>query len=352
MLLGLALVAAAAAAEGSPAIPETDRIRLAEGFRLARDIGDRFWPGWSEAPFAVLLVTPEHEFLMRHPYPTGDFTPAGEDERLGGRVWVRPRRFPTEFLATFPAVAGVPTVVIGQAQNTAAATSTRWVITLLHEHFHQLQDSHPGHYEAVAALDLARGDTTGMWMLDFPFPYDRPEVVAGFSALARGLGAALSASEGADLERTFASYLDARVRFRALLDPAEARYFDFQLWKEGISRYTEARLAELAATQYQPSPAFSALDDFRPFAEVAAAIRDGIDRELSSVDLAAARRTVVYNFGAAEGLLLDRVRPGWRERYFGGGLTLERHFAGIGAAPAAAMRRDRSAPSDPPGGVK
>jgi hypothetical protein len=32
--------------------------------------------------------------------------------------------------------------------------------------------------------------------------------------------------------------------------------------------------------------------------------------------LGESKREVVYSFGAAEGLLLDQIKPGWRKRYF------------------------------------
>src|SRR6266404_291932 len=128
-----------------PRLADTDRVRLAEAFRLAEAIGNRVWPGWDKAPFAVLLITPEHEFLVRHPKPSSDFALIGEDPVLKGKVWFRKREHSTHFLATWPAVGGVPTIVIGQAENTTSRTSSSWVITLLHEHFHQLQYSKP-HY--------------------------------------------------------------------------------------------------------------------------------------------------------------------------------------------------------------
>ena len=56
------------------------------------------------------------------------------------------------FLATFPAVGGVSTVVIGQAENTFKKTSVPWVVTILHEHFHQLQMSQPTYYKEVDAI--------------------------------------------------------------------------------------------------------------------------------------------------------------------------------------------------------
>lgn len=90
-----------------------DRARLAEAFRLAEELGDEVWPGWSEAPFPVLLVTPERELLVRHPEPPAGFTRVGHDSTLGADVYSRPRVFPAGLLATFPIGGPLPVVVIG-----------------------------------------------------------------------------------------------------------------------------------------------------------------------------------------------------------------------------------------------
>ena len=50
------------------------------------------------------------------------------------------------------------------------------MLTVLHEHFHQLQQSQPGYFQGVEALGLSGGDQTGMWMLNYPFPYKTPAV--------------------------------------------------------------------------------------------------------------------------------------------------------------------------------
>src|SRR5581483_353419 len=91
-------------AEAPPALADADRIRIAEAFRLAEAIGNRVWPEWDKAPFAILLVTPQYEFLIRHPKPSDDFTLIGEDAVLKHKVWYRKRMFSTKLLATFPAV--------------------------------------------------------------------------------------------------------------------------------------------------------------------------------------------------------------------------------------------------------
>src|SRR5437764_6812404 len=45
IILGLMVLAPAADAQ-APAIPDVDRVRIAEAFRLADARGDRVWPGW------------------------------------------------------------------------------------------------------------------------------------------------------------------------------------------------------------------------------------------------------------------------------------------------------------------
>jgi hypothetical protein len=301
--------------KSQPTLPAVDRTRLAEAFRLADQIGDRIWAGWSKAPFAVLLVTPDVEFLIRHPRPSADFTKLGYDALLKSDVYYRKRTMSQIFLATFPAVGGTSTIVVGQAENTYVKTSTPWVITLLHEHFHQLQDSRRGYYADVNSLNLSHGDQTGMWMLNYAFPYDRKAVQDQFLLVSRLLADAIRAGRS-ERKVKVRAFLDARQKFQALLAPDDYKYFAFEFWKEGIARYTEYQVARLAASEFHVSKEFRALKDYRSLADVARTTYEGIFRELLTQQLAESKREVVYSFGAAEGLLLDKIRPRWRKRYF------------------------------------
>ncbi len=325
---GLAILAASALGAAGPAespaprIPEADRIRLAEAFRLAAAVGDGIWPGWAAVPFAVVLVTPETEFFVRHGSPPPNARPIGWDALLGSEVYTRPRSFQTGFLATFP-IEGISTVVVGQLEKTAATSPTDWVVSLLHEHFHQLQEARPGFYAKVGALGLSRGDETGMWMLDFPFPYDSPPVAKAYGAAAEALRSALG---GADA----AAFLAARARFRGTVAGDDLKYFDFQLWKEGVARYTQVRVARFASdpARYSPSPAFAAQPGYRvvTYSALARELEETILDELATQTLAEARRVVVYPYGAGEALLLDRLRPCWRDQYFANMFTLAGAF--------------------------
>lgn len=323
-------------ASEKPSIPEADRVRLAEAFRLGEAVGDHVWPGWSEVPFAVLLVTPDYEFLLRHPKPSEDFASLGYNPVLKCEVFFRKRTFPLRLLATFPAIRGsaLSTIVVGQAENTEAKTSTPWVVTLFHEHFHQLQNAQPNYFADTRALGLARGDETGMWMLNYAFPYDKSEVQERYSALKRLLADALSARTKEERASKLAAYLGARREFQQSLKTDDYKYLSFQLWQEGIARYTEYRVAQFAAEHYRPTKEFRALKDYEPFSKLAEELRAGIFSQLQSSQLGEAKRLVVYPFGAAEGLLLDAARPSWRRRYFVDKFDLGKYYEATGKQTA------------------
>lgn len=315
----LALIAAAipgagpAAAQAPGPLAHSDRVRLAEVRRLARSIGERLWPGWRQPPLAVLLVTDSAEFLVGHPRPSGDFSPLGYDKSLGQEVWTRPARFSPTLLATFPAVAGVPTIVVGTAERTGRS-STGWVLTLLHEHFHQEQYSRPGYYDGVARLGLARGDTTGRWMLEYPFPYDSLPVQQAMRGLGRALHAVLGLGPN-DRARTLSGIARARDALRTALAPDDYRYLEFQLWQEGVARYFEYAVARAAAELGSPSAEFASLPDHEPYVRAAERIRRDLMRELMALEPGRDRRVAFYALGAGLALLLEETRPDWKLDY-------------------------------------
>jgi hypothetical protein len=322
----LLLVQSVRAQDRKPNLNDVDRTRLAEAFKLAETFGDQVWKDWNKTPFAVLLVTPEYEFLIRHPKPSKDFTLVGYDSLLQSNVYFRKRKFSTKLLATFPAVGAVSTIVVGQAENTDAKTSTPWVVTLLHEHFHQLQDAQPNSYAETESLNLSRGDQTGMWMLNYAFPYDSPEIKQQFSVMSRLLADALQATKRSEFSTKLSAYLNARRQLQKMLQPDDYKYLSFQLWKEGIARYTECRIATMAARAYKPSGEFRALKDFTSFESVRQAIMSRTLRELITLDLESYKRVAFYPLGAGEGLLLDRANPKWQSHYFVEKFYLEKYF--------------------------
>jgi hypothetical protein len=319
----LPLVRQDSAPRHTASLPEEDRIRVAEAFRLADSVQDKLWPGWSKAPFGLMLITNEYEYLIRHPHATNNFDTLGFDPLLRTRVLFRKRLFPTNLLATFPAINDIPTIVVGQAANTGVSSSTAWILTILHEHFHQYQQSQPDYYASTQALGLSHGDETGMWMLNFPFPYDSIEVEQAYGAASRALLDGIRSSPE-ERQSSVQRFLGALERLRSAVSPDDYSYFSFECWQEGVARYTELSAAELAATQFTPDNMFHSLSDYRSFKEVAESLYARIVAGLANPSLATSQRVAFYAFGAGEALLLDKVDPEWKKEYFRTDFHLER----------------------------
>ncbi len=297
-----------------PALPLHIAPLIGEARSIAGAQGDTIWPGFGKTPYPVLFVGKDNSFLFCPAGAAKGFTSWHTDPFTKCAIKIRKRVFAANLKATFPAVDGISTVVIGAPAQTEGSHAA-WIATLLHEHFHQMQMSQPGYYDAVKALDLSGGEGGGMWMLDFPFPYADATTAKNFALMAHKLAAALH-SPVADLETALAAYRTARQRAFARLSPREIRYGEFQLWQEGVARYSEIALAEAAierARRGQSPYDYSAL---------AVNLRTRVLENLEHFDLTQNKRVSFYALGAGEALLLDRIRPNWRTQYFHTGLTM------------------------------
>ncbi|MBS0296438.1 MAG: hypothetical protein JSR45_09010 [Proteobacteria bacterium] len=304
MLMSLGALAATAA----PAATDTSAAldlgpTLAEVRAYAARDGDTVWPGYGQAPLGFLLIEPEREVLLCQPGRVEGFTPDGSDAATGCARAIRPRSGMPDRLLAAMAIFGPPsTIVMGTPQSTGRSRAS-WTRTILHEHFHQFQDEQPGMYERQKALGLSDpSDRSGMWMLNYPFPYADAAVGDAYARASNALADAVEARGKPDFTAAFDRYLAARAAFQASVPERDWRYLEFELWKEGVARWTEVALG-----RRYPDPevrkAADALD--------AAALK-----QLRKPDLAAQQRELVYAYGAAEAALIDSCKPDWRKAYF------------------------------------
>jgi hypothetical protein len=152
-------------------------------------------------------------------------------------------------------------------------------------------------------------------MLNYPFPYDRPELVRSFSELRNLLLKALAVTDSGEFQTIAGEYVVQRKKAFRELSANDHKYLSFQLWQEGVARCTQIRAAE-AAANYRPSAEYAALADYESFARYAARARAETLSELREADIGKLKRGFVYSFGAAEALLLDRLNPEWKSGYF------------------------------------
>jgi hypothetical protein len=307
-----------------PQMRYEDKIRIREAMNISEQVGDKIWKGINEVPFVVLLVTDSVEFLVNHPYPTDDFKLSEDDTILKTKIFYRQRQFPDWYLATFPAVNGVSCIVVGTPEKTNK-NSTDWVITLLHEHFHQYQSAVKDYYSSVGKLDLSSGDQTGMWMLNYAFPYDNNELIEQYNKFTASLLKAVLNIKKKSIQKDFKKYLKQRTKFKGLLKPADYRYFSFQIWQEGIARYTEYKFIE-ALDVYNPSFEMKQLKDYVGFKELKDQFYLSELRSLKNSKLEVDKRICFYAIGFAEGILLDEQNPNWKDKYLTNKFYVENYF--------------------------
>jgi hypothetical protein len=301
LISALVLVSAAAAASPPPAANWTVGAEVAHVRKFASVAGDQLWPGYGKAPFGFLLIgAKEEQLLCQSPAPAG-FTADGTDPATGCVRYVRPRSdLPDGLLAALPVFGPPSTIVMGTPETTGRSRAD-WTRTILHEHFHQWQDSLPDFYDRAAALGLSGDDHSGMWMLNYPFPYSDPATVDAFDAASHALVAAIDARGKPGFKANFAAYLEARHKLAQTAGEKNWRYAEFELWKEGVARWTEIQLGKGYPDAGVRRSAIALEQKSRAW--------------LDKPDLTGAGREFVYPFGAAEAMLLEACWPQWRREY-------------------------------------
>lgn len=307
-----------------PLMRYQDKIRIREAILISEQYGEQIWKNLEQLPFVVLLVSDNTEFLVNHPYPSSDFQLSENDTILKTKIYFRSRRFSDKLLATFPAVNGVPCIVIGLPEKTNKSSS-EWTITLLHEHFHQYQFSSKGYYQDIEGLNLSRGDSTGSWQLNYPFPYEDEKIAIQFNRFRTALQEAVLNRMNKSFNRYFKHYRKERDKLKSILKPADYNYLSFQIWQEGIARYTEYKFLTLL-DDYTPSTEMKSLTDFIPFSDLRNKLFKNETGFLNKMSLSADKRVCFYSIGFAEALLLDKENEHWRQHYMTDKFFIENYF--------------------------
>jgi hypothetical protein len=268
---------------------------------FAARTGERLWPGYGTAPFGFLLISPSGETLLCHPDRPDGFTSGPKEPHTGCSSAVRPRSsLPDALLAAMPLFGEPSTIVMGTPEATGRSPDA-WRLTILHEHFHQWQSALPDYYSRVDALDLMGDDKTGMWMLNFAFPYTDEKVGQAYASSSRALAEAIEARGTPGFRSALDRFLAARQAFAQASGEQNWRYLEFQLWQEGVARWTEIELGK------QHSDA--------GVRQEAQALEQRTFAALRQPELARQRRELAYSYGAAEAVLLAACGDGWRRSY-------------------------------------
>lgn len=260
--------------------------------------GIDLWKDFDKAPKGLLLTLPDKEVLFCHGSHVDGFRHYQISDELKCDAQERTSQFPKNLLAAMPIAQGKSTIVMGTPDSTGLDPAS-WIHTVFHEHFHQYQSILPDYYQRVDGLALSNGDNTGMWMINYAFPYKDGAFNEQYKKAAEQLLNLIQDDDITDSE--FSAYLEAREALANKVSDDDWRYFEFQLWQEGIARWHEIKMA--SRSRYD-----TVVDAGNLLKE--STLKNLIEQTPSMVG-----RISVYAFGAAEGMLLDRCSVDWREGY-------------------------------------
>ena len=297
-MLALLLVATAAHAAGAPPLDRADLSRIDDAFHLAATLGPRVWPGFAAAGAPIIFIRGDFEYLLNSADAPPPFA-ATSQQFHAMPVFVRPRMFPPNLEASFPAI-GRDAVVIGTPEATKRSAAA-WELVFCHELFHVYQRSR-GMDAKIASLAIGPRDDAS-WQLNYPFPYDNPRVVRALHIL------------GHELATNSDVAAEALDNVLGLLDAKAAAYLRFVITNEGVARYFEYRLAELAAREQPDAFAAAWRDTYSKF-----------PARIPDLGRADKSRTEFYTLGLALALDLDVHHPGWQSSYFESGVWLDDLF--------------------------
>jgi len=319
-LLSLGAVAAppqAATFNQPPGLPDAasrEAIHMAQV--IGRNAGEKVWKGMATAPFDVLLIEQERETLFCSP-TRKDFAPRKWDPITRCWTQTRPRtQDPDSFGETDVFGNGRPIILVGVPPKDPHDLHF-WTALMVHEHFHQLQDSKPWMVTEVKLLGPSFGGGTGAnsWALTYPFPYKREDVNATFDKMAGAALDLLQANTLQERSKAASDYLEQRAALQRLVSPTDWRYFEEQMWTEGIARWTQAPVMD-AYAQMNRDPDWSKAAQSMHKARVVSlnAIRkQGIKMW---------RRSAIYEVGPAEAEIAAMRCKDWKNAYWAHHFTM------------------------------
>lgn len=326
---------AAGAARGDERLLGSEQLLLVEeAARVLRQVGNDLWRGWSGGARTTLIVDADREFLLGLPKrtsPPAEFVRL-EQQFMGAPVYSRARHY-SETLRTAVPLGDVPVAVVG-AWRPDVETPNEWVVTLVEQWFRVLQLSR-GEQDKVAELQRTGGDAQE-WDVDYPFPFDDPDVANALLLLGQSLydfwsgGPLPREQQRAFMAETASAALQNLRVVLTLKHGDEAwRYFQLQVWRDGVARYSGIGVArEIARAEvldgYRHVSGFDDLPRHETYLQTwEEHIRNRFWMIRTSGHPGDLGRTSFHSLGHGIAELLDGLDPDWKRRYFERGVWLD-----------------------------
>jgi len=281
----LLTVLTASAAEFPPDPPAELLARIAAIRQNAKRFGNEMWPAWdpTATPLAV-HKRGELGVLVGHPKPPAGFQPYST-AAIAEPVFVAPNTQGMTLSSTAAPFAGTLTSFVGFNSIMDLKDTEDAVALGMHELFHA--------HEGKIAPRKVGNILVFLWG-QYPEFSARNRVMLQLEAEA--LYRAVKAADAAETRRHAADFLDLRLERRKEIAADAAGFESGEESSEGLAHYIEYRVLELAYPQRTD-------------------LREKRLEALKQTGGLARARDRFYTTGMAIALLLDRLRPGWKQEY-------------------------------------
>ncbi len=300
-----------------PGVVDLDLARILELYNLTDTLGDRLWPGFDTRRVPIALnIDDERELLIAHPTPPDHFAPLGGVTVGESVVMLRDgvTRFGPRGGGWAITLGGEETVYVCTMPAEGGSTES-YLGLMLHEAFHVYQQ------EYRDRADGPRGET----------PTDDPIYSALLGLESRILAALASEPDEAQAQELARMFVAVRHERRRDLPEEVVRAEGEAEYSEGTATYVEARMLKLLTSGEVVRPVAETPDPhYRAFEEAEKMYAERLMRITPPPGQVITFFHAMYNLGMAQGLALDRLRPGWKEEMSEKGMTqfalLERTF--------------------------
>jgi len=295
-----------------------DVARIRQLHHITDELGDDLWPGFDTRTIPVAINNQDREeMLVGHPDPPPEYRPFADFELNGQPVMIREgvTRYGPPGGGWAIDLGGEETAYVGIPEGHELPTD-EYLSLLLHECFHCYQQDY---------RESAEG-------LHGELPIDDAVYSALIELENRILKAALEESAAEQLRNLAAMFVAVRHERRKDLPEHLILLEGEQEYAEGTATYIQMRMYQLLAVR-GGLPWVSEVEDPRygGFADVGERYR----AEVAGLARPAHRPTTfffaMYKLGMAQGLILDRLRPAWKEEMREKGINqfavLEREFS-------------------------
>lgn len=302
--------------ERNERIDDKNIILIKEAFKFQYRYGPLIWKEWKNENYPLCFKTTEFDYLINHPNPPSDFSKKYYDERLLTTVWIRKNLDTLSFFAAYP-INEEWTIII--TEPTKDYNKGLWLLKFAHESFHVFQ-----HQMRAERIVNPFTDKYAIYHeLSFPFDYDSKSLMSAMRLEAEKIFNSVNTESLNDLDINITKKLFKHYQIilqQVTQDESHYKYKQWIEWNEGVARYTEYKLAQIAKESTAAKVSTEFLQTF-PETDFTKIWEENYNstthlNPIRFIGEGVRGRMCFYYSGMGKAYYLDRVKENWKNDYF------------------------------------